>query len=94
MYVFSSENVDRKDSAVFTGMELYGRFPSSINGTIWIDKSTRNDVKKVFGEPAMRGADFELNLERYRLYVNNAWCEVSFYYDRKGTLRKVLIEKK
>jgi hypothetical protein len=94
MFVFSSEKVDAQDSTLFTGMELYGRFPEAINGTIRIDKSFRRDVKKIFGEPDMKGGDYELNLERYRLFVNNAWCQVDFYYDVNGLLRKVFIEKK
>lgn len=94
MFVFSSAETDRQDSALFTGMELYGRFPDAINGTIRIDVSRRGEVKKIFGEPDLSGAEFELTWQRYRLYVNNAWCQVDFYYDVNGTLRKVLIEKK
>jgi hypothetical protein len=92
VFVFSSYDKDEKDSCLLTGLEFYKRSPVVLNEVVQIDFSTKSDVLSVYGEGTVTGGNFQSSWLRYSLFVLNAWCEVSFYFDSRNVLRKVLIE--
>jgi hypothetical protein len=94
IFLFSSRDTNYKEMRPLVRMEFYANCKVKINGSVMIDKSKRADVKKVFGAADSNGTPgYGLTSERYRLYVNNAWCSVEFFYDGEGIIRKVCIQK-
>ncbi|HTF04285.1 MAG TPA: hypothetical protein VK826_09670 [Bacteroidia bacterium] len=94
IFQFSSRDTNYQEMRTLMSMELYSNCKAKMNGSISVDKSKRTDVKKVFGAPDSNGTPGSRFIsDRYRLFVNNAWCSVEFFYDGGGTLRTVFIRK-
>jgi hypothetical protein len=94
IFLFSSRDTNYREMRTLVRMEFYANCKVKMNGVIVIDNSKRADVKKVFGAADSNGTPgYGLTSERYRLFVNNTWCSVEFFYDGGGTLRKVCIQK-